>query len=630
MAPTRRIIFQPSGIRIELPEECSILEAAEACGEEIESVCGGNGSCGKCAVRVLKQDGKSSESSESCLSPVTEQELVHFSPEEIDHGMRLACEARIQSGEVTIFVPEASRRSRQVIRKGARELPVTLKPAVAWLPVSVTAPTLERPEADVSRLQEAIERVCGFDHLSIDRGCLQRLPDVLTKSKGQVKALIWQRREILDVKPSAEERLLGVAIDIGTTTVAGYLTDLATGEILATDSMMNPQVSRGEDVMSRLSHVRMKEDGLNDLNRLIIDGLNELTEKLCASAGVSHHQVVDMSVVGNTVMHHIFAGLDPRKLAVVPFPPVISSSQDIKAREIGLKVHPGAYVHLLPVEAGFVGADNVAVLIAEQPYLSDELSLIIDIGTNGEIVFGNRERLVSASCACGPAFEGAHIHHGMRAMPGAIEKVRIDPKTLKVSYQVIGADGWFSKSRRPPLKVRGLCGSGVVDAVAQMLDAGIVGTAGRMETGGMAGLSTGPRGEVEFVIAPASHSVTKEPITITAGDVRAIQNGKAAFRAGIDILLRRFGVSVPDRIILAGAFGMHLDVKSVLRIGMVPEIPMDRILGVGNAAGDGARLALLSEDKRREAEDIARKVHYIELSADPTFNDQYIMALAFP
>jgi len=630
MDSVRRIIFQPSGRRIDLPEECSVLEAAEACGEEIESVCGGNGTCGKCRVRVLEQDRDASNGSSGALSPVTKQELEELTEEEFDRGTRLACLARVQTGEVTIFVPEGSRRVRQVIHKSARELPVAIDPSVTWYGAEVHAPTLEQPEADLSRLRHALEEAHGLEELTVDQRCLQTLPSGLGKAADPVNVLIWRECEIIDVRPGGEQSLIGVAIDIGTTTVAAYLTDLTTGEILATESMMNPQVSRGEDLMSRLSHVRMKEDGLDDLNRLIIEGLNELIGKLCEAAGISRQDVVDLTVVGNTVMHHIFAGLDPKKLAVVPFPPVVSSALDLKARDLGLDVHPGAYVHVLPVEAGFVGADNVGVLIAEQPHLADELSLIIDIGTNGEIVLGNREKLASASCACGPSFEGAHIQHGMRAMPGAIDKVRIDPESRKVTYRIIGAEEWFDEQTAPPLKVRGVCGSGVLDAVAQMLDAGIVEPTGRLVSDGVAGIIDGPDGQPEFVLAPADQTATEGPVTITAGDVRAIQNAKAAIRAGIDILLRRLGTARPDRVILAGAFGMYLDIKSVLRIGMIPELPPDCIDAVGNAAGDGARLALLSREKRQEAEDIARNVEYLELSADPAFNDEYIMALAFP
>jgi len=630
MNSVRRIIFQPSGRRIDLPEECRVLEAAEACGEEIESVCGGNGTCGKCRVRVLGPDRDAPDVSAQALSPVTRQEHKELTQEELERGTRLACEARVQTGEVTIFVPESSRRVRQVIHKGARELPVTIDPSVVWYRAEVHAPTLERPEADLSRLRSALKEAHGLEELAIDQRCLQTLPAGLGKSAGPVRVLVWRQREILDVRPGDEGRLIGVAIDIGTTTVAAYLTDLTTGEILATESMMNPQVSRGEDLMSRLSQVRMKDDGLQDLNRLIIEGLNELLGKLCEAAGISRQEVVDLAVVGNTVMHHIFAGLDPKKLAVVPFPPVVSSALDLKARDLGLAVHPGAYVHLLPVEAGFVGADNVGVLIAEQPHLSDDLCLIIDIGTNGEIVLGNREKLASASCACGPSFEGAHIRHGMRAMPGAIEKVRIDPESRKVTYRIIGAEDWFDDRNAPPLKVRGICGSGVLDAVAQLLDAGLIEPTGRMVSDGAAGIIAGSDGLPEFVLAPAEQAATEGPVTISAGDVRAIQNAKAAIRAGIDILLRRLGVARPDRVILAGAFGMYLDIESVLRIGMIPELPRDRIYAVGNAAGDGARLALLSRAKRQEAEDIARDVEYLELSADPAFNDEYIMALAFP
>jgi uncharacterized 2Fe-2S/4Fe-4S cluster protein (DUF4445 family) len=625
------IIFQPSGIRAVVPTDFSVLEAANSVGEGIEALCGGNGFCGKCRVRILDDGKGASPDSISCLNPVTEAERRYFSEAELAQGMRLACRATIvHPGQVTVFVPESSRRGRQVIHKGARDLPVEIDPAVAWYHVSVPASTLEKPEADVSRLLTELSRVYGLKGLSLDRPCLLRLPDVLHRSRGDVSALVWQKREVLDVIPGMGDRTFGVAIDIGTTTVAAYFTDLGTGEILATESMMNPQVSRGEDVMSRLSYVRSRETGLEDLHRTIVEGLNQLIESLCERVGTKADQVLDVVVVGNTAMHHLALGIDPRKLAVVPFPPAVSSPIDVKARDLGLRIHRSACVHALPIEAGFVGADNVAVLIAEQPYLRDELTLIIDIGTNGEIVFGNRQRLFSASCACGPAFEGAHIVHGMRAMPGAIEKVRIDPKSLEVTYRVIGHDGWFSRTHPCPSKIRGICGSGTIDAVAQMRGADLIDATGRLTTEPRVGILLSSSGQPEFMLVPGSQSTHGQPITITSGDVRAIQNAKSALRAGAVALIRRYGVDLPERIILAGAFGLHLDVESVLRIGMVPEIPPERIYAVGNSAGDGARLALLSTSKRREAERIAREVEYVELSSDPCFNEEYILSMMFP
>lgn len=624
-----RVTFQPSGIRAEAQPGRSILDAANGAGEGIESLCGGHGYCGKCKVVVL---GNGQEKDARCrrLSDVSDQEHKYLSQKDLEEGVRLACTAQILDGEIVIFVPESSRRGRQVIHKGARELPVDLAPAVRWYHVVVPGPTLEQPRADLERLLGTLEEVYGLKGLETDRPCLLALPRTLEEARGDVSVLVWQGRLLLDVQPGYVERALGAAIDIGTTTVAGYLTDLSSGRILAADSVMNPQVARGEDVMARLTYVRSRADGLRELQAMIVRALNELVGQLCLKASADARQVLDAVIVGNTVMHHLVAGLDPRKLAVVPFTPAVNTSLDIRARDVGLEFHPAARVHLLPIEAGFVGADNVAVLIAEQPHRSDEVLLIIDVGTNGEIVLGDRRRLVSASCACGPAFEGAHIRHGMRAMEGAVEKIRVRPGDLEVTYQVIGASGWFSAQQPCPVKVRGICGSGVIDAVAQLVEAGVVLSSGRFRSGPCPGLIPAEGPEREFLIVPGVQTATGQPVTVAASDLRAVQSGKAAIRAASHILMARLGITRPDHIILAGSFGMHLDVWSVLRIGMVPLLPMDRVHAVGNSAGDGARLALLSLGKRAEAESVARQVEYLELSSHPAFNDEFVDCIPFP
>jgi uncharacterized 2Fe-2S/4Fe-4S cluster protein (DUF4445 family) len=401
--------------------------------------------------------------------------------------------------------------------------------------------------------------------------------------------------------------------------VVGYLTDLRTGEVLAVDSMMNPQVTYGEDVMSRITYAMQYDDGLERLNQKIIDGLNKILENVCAQAGISTEEVSEMTVVGNTGMHHIFLKINPQHIAIAPYVPALHRSHDVKARDLGLKITKGGYVHVLPIEAGWVGADNVAVLIATEPYKQDELCLVIDIGTNGEIVLGNKEKLVSCSAAAGPALEGAHIKYGMRAATGAIEKIRIDPETFEPEYKTIGD--------APP---RGICGSGIIDAAAELYRTGIVRKNGRFNLD----LDT-PRvrevdGTPEYVIAWADETSIGHDIVMTQKDIREIQLAKGAMCAGAQILMKELGVDSVDRVIVAGAFGNYIDKVSALIIGLVPDVPIDRIESVGNAAGVGARIALISREKRKEANEIARKVDHIKLAVHPDFEKEFTRAMYFP
>ena len=426
-----QIIFLPSGRRGDVPEETTVLEASREMGVGIESVCGGKKSCGKCKVKWVQGD----------LSPLTEEEGKLMTESERIEGYRLACAARVL-GNVQIFIPEESRTQEQVIRKEASQKSIELKPAVVFRFVELPSPSLHDPLGDFERLQKALAEKYGLLKIHADYPALLKLSKVLRQGDWKVTVATWMDQEIVDVKPGRAEGPYGIAVDVGTTTVAGYLCHLGTGELIATQAMMNPQVVYGEDVMSRISYAVTRPDGLETIHRSIIDGLNELIGTVAQRSGLSSEDILELTVVGNTAMHHLFLKIDPRYLGMSPFTPAVHGSMDLKARDLGLKVHPSANVHVLPVEAGFVGADNVAVLIAEEPYRQDEMVLIIDIGTNGELVAGNRERLLSTSCATGPALEGAHIKFGMRAAPGAIERLSIDPDTLEVNFKTIAEKGW--------------------------------------------------------------------------------------------------------------------------------------------------------------------------------------------
>ena len=624
-----KVIFQPSGRRGYVNDGETIKQAAQELGVGIEGICGEKATCGKCKVRI--EEGVFAkykvESRMDNLSPPNKAEKKQLTPQQQRDGYRLACQARIH-GDVAVFVPEESRLGKQIIRKTAREIAIELKPSVRKYYVEITPPTLDDNLGCWERLQAELDKSFGLNGLAIDYQVLRVLQSVMRRDNWKVTVSVWMNGEVVNVEPGPVEKSYGLAVDIGTTTVAAYLCDLGTGEIVATDSMMNPQVAYGEDVMSRISYSMTRKDGLASMNQAIIKSLNQLAGRAAAAAGIKRSAIIDMAVVGNTCMHHIFLNVDPQYIGRSPFAPALHHSADIKARDLGLKISPGAYVHVLPIEAGFVGADNVGVLIAEEPYNQDDMLLVIDIGTNGELVLGNRDKLMSSSCATGPAFEGAEIKFGMRAAPGSIEKIKIDPDTKEVRFKVIGKADWNTDLE--DMGAKGICGSGIIDAVAQLFVAGIIDRTGRFNTD----LST-PRLRVsenrpEFVIAWAKETSIDQDIVLSQQDVRNIQLGKGAMYTGAKIMMRHLGVKKLDKIILAGAFGSYIDKESAAVIGLFPDCARENIYSVGNAAGDGARIALLNVNKRAEADEMARKVEYIELTVEPDFQKVFSQAMWFP
>jgi uncharacterized 2Fe-2S/4Fe-4S cluster protein (DUF4445 family) len=561
------------------------------------------------------------------LSPFTEEEGKLITESEKIEEYRLACAAQIL-GDVQIFVPEESRTQEQVIRKEASQKSIELKPAIALRFVGLSPPSLHDPLGDFDRLQTALSEKYDLPRIRIDYPALLRLSQVLRQGDWKVTVATQKDQEILDVKPDRMDDLYGIAIDIGTTTVAGYLCDLRTGELVATQSMMNPQVVYGEDVMSRITYTVTHPDGLKKVHQSIIDGLNQLIGVVAQRSGLSSEDILELTIVGNTAMHHLFLKIDPRYLAVSPFTPVVHRSTDIKARDLGLKVHPSANVHVLPVEAGFVGADNVGVLIAEEPYRQDAMVLIIDIGTNGELVMGNRKRLLSSSCATGPALEGAHIKFGMRAAPGAIERVRIDPDTLEVNFKTIGEKNWQLELKSA--SAIGICGSGIIDVVAELVRNKIILQSGRFSEGVPSPRLRNSDQGLEFVVAWRDETSIGKDITITQQDIRNVQLAKAALYTGAKLMMRKLGIEKLNKVILAGAFGTYINTEAALILGMFPDCDLKNVYAVGNAAGDGARIALLNRDKRVEADEIARKVEYIELTIEKDFQKEFIDALSLP
>ncbi len=412
--------------------------------------------------------------------------------------------------------------------------------------------------------------------------------------------------------------------------MAAYLCDLTTGEVISYDSMMNPQVPYGEDVMSRITYAMSNDDGIHKLQASIIEGVNTLAARVCETVGFTHLDILELAIVFNTAMHHCFLGIYPEHLGLAPYAPALHHSINIKARDLGLKFAPGANVFVLPNEAGFVGADNVGVLIAEEPYNKDDRQLIIDIGTNGELIMGNREKLISSSCATGPALEGAHIKFGMRAAPGAIEKIYINPETKEPRYKVIGKEKWSDEMDPETIGTKGICGSGIIDGVAELFKAGIIDKTGKFaKNQDTPRVRKGDSGD-EFVLAWANETSIGHDVVMTIKDVRAVQLAKGAMYAGAKIMMQKLGYTELDRVVLAGAFGSFIDREESLVLGMFPDVPILKAYAVGNAAGDGARMALLDANKRLEADEWARKVEYVELSVEPAFEKEFMYAMHIP
>jgi len=628
-----RIVFQPSGRRGEVEEDKTLLDASRELGVDIESVCGGKQRCGKCKVRI--EEGRFERlgirSSPSHASDWQASETEFIDPQSKAEGFRLACAAKIR-GDLLAFVPEESRAGQQVIRKAAGEITVAHDPAVRLYPVKLVPPSLDHPLADLERLTEKLNETHGLTGLTADYLVLMDLPQILREAEWDVTVAVWNDLEIIRIYPGHVEECWGLAVDIGTTTVAAYLCSLKTGMVHATESIMNPQVVYGEDIMSRISYAMTHRDtGLEELSGRIVTGLNDMITKAAATCRINSDDIVDMTVVGNTAMHHFLLRIDPRYVGTAPFAPALHRSVDIRARELGIAINKSSYVHVLPIEAGFVGADNVGVLICQEPYHQEENQLIIDIGTNGELVLGNKEKLISASCATGPALEGAEISFGMRAAPGAIERIKIDPKTFDVNYKVIGRETWKRDPESGDMKAKGICGSGIIDLLGELYRSGIVQKNGSFNKNlKTPRLRSGSDGTHEFVIAWKKETSIGKDIVVTQRDIRQIQLAKAAIYAGAKMMMRRLGIAHLDRVVIAGAFGTYVDKEEALIIGMLPDITLDKVVSVGNAAGDGARMALLNRGKRKEADQIARQVEYMELTIEKEFQDEFVAALTLP
>jgi uncharacterized 2Fe-2S/4Fe-4S cluster protein (DUF4445 family) len=598
MPSFHHIDFEPLGRRGACPADASLLDAAQQLGVALISLCGGAGTCGRCKVRVLSGQ----------TSPPTASEQELLSAKELREGYRLACQTYALS-DLKVHVPPESLSTPQRTQVESQEVAVTPEPLVRGYDVRLALPSLADPRADAERVLQALQEQHGVACQSVD---IEVLRGFAALRDAETLRVAVRGGEWIAAMP-AGTRPLGLAVDLGTTKIAGYLLDLETGGTLASRGMMNPQISYGEDVITRITRTHQNPSEASLMQSLAVEALNQLALELTAEVGAKPEQIVEAVVVGNTAMHHLLLRLPVSQLALSPYVPSVSQALDIKARDVGLRLAAGAYVHLLPNIAGFVGADHVAMLLATELAHASGLVLALDIGTNTEVCLSDHGQMTSVSCASGPAFEGAHITHGMRAATGAIERLRLVDN--RVEYQTI--DG------APPV---GICGSGILDALAQLYLHGVVDRTGRM--------GEHPRvrqrnGEREFVLVSEEERGGSPAITITQRDVRELQLAKGAMRTGIEALLQAAGKSAEDieRVVIAGAFGSYIDVSSAVIIGMLPALPLERFSQVGNAAGAGARLALLSESKRREAQEIARRVRYIELATVPNFQRLFASCL---
>ncbi|MBU1052764.1 MAG: DUF4445 domain-containing protein [Proteobacteria bacterium] len=595
------IVFEPINKRVHCSEGITIAEVARNAGVSLVSSCGSQGTCGKCRVFIISGH----------VSPITNEEKEKISAKDIERGCRLACLTRVYD-EVKVKIPPKSLISSQRLQVAGNGKTAALDPLVKRYDITLSPPSMLDQKSDQTALFAYLDSQYGLKDLKIDLSAQRQLPLVLRANEWKAQ-IVLRGREIIMAGESGK-RLLGLAVDLGTTKIAAYLADLETGEILAAKAVVNRQMAYGQDLMARLNHAMGKE--AETLRQAAADDINQLIRELCKGTDLSGDQILEAVVVGNTAMHHLFLGLPVRQLALAPYIPAVSDSMDIKARDLGLAIAPGAYVHLLPNIAGFVGADHVAVLLATGIYNTEKTTIGIDIGTNTEISLAVKDRLLSTSCASGPAFEGAHIKYGMRAEGGAIEKVKITGSSVEIR----------TINNEPPV---GICGSGILDAIAQLRKAGIIDRMGKMLAHPL--VRDGEKGQ-EFVLVYAQNSGSGTDITITETDISEILMAKAAIAAALNILLEETKLTWDevDEILIAGAFGSYIDVASAIEIGMFAAVPMNRFSQIGNAAGTGAKLALLSKEQRELSMAITRKATYVELTNHPQYLRKFSRAIRLP
>ena len=632
VSPDALVVFTPSGKRGRFALGTPLLQAARTLGVDVDSVCGGRGLCGRCQVLVMEGEfakhGVQSGTEHLSAWSTAEERFAQRRP--LPAGHRLSCSARVL-GDLVIDVPASSQVHRQVVRKDADALDITLDPVLHLHEVEVEQPDMHNPSSDLRRLINALEREWQLTDLSCDPSVLPGLQAALRLGDWQVTVAVHAAKHIIAVWPGLHERAFGLAVDVGSTTIAAHLCDLATGEVLASSGMMNPQIRYGEDLMSRVSYAMMNPEGAAQLTTAVRGALSAQAAQVAERAGIDTADILEMTLVGNPIMHHLVLGIDPVELGGAPFALAVDSGIEVTAAALGVALHPNARVYVLPCIAGHVGADAAGMILAERPDLDEAMTLLVDVGTNAEIVLGNRHRLLACSSPTGPAFEGAQISCGQRAAPGAIERVRIDRMTLEPRFKVIGCELWSDEpgfaAATAVSGITGICGSGIIEVIAEMYLSGIINQDGVVDGELAARSARIVASGRTFAYVVHRGSV---PLSITQNDVRAIQLAKAALHAGIRLLMQHMNIDHVDRIRLAGAFGSHIDVQYAMVLGMIPDCNLAHVGAAGNAAGTGARIALLDASSRKTVEELVRRVEKIETAIEPRFQEHFVQAMAIP
>lgn len=627
------VVFTPSGKRGHFPLSTPLLDAARQLGVDIDSVCGGRGICGRCKVVLLEGEFAKFgiHSAAQNLSPISDPELRYGRRVALGPGERLSCHATLQ-GDLVIDVPASSQVHPQIVRKDFQSHDIRLNPAVHLYYVQVEEPRLDAPSGDSERLISALEKEWQLSNLIVAPHVFPNLQRSLREGAWCVTAAIRKGREIVALWSGLKERVLGVAVDVGSTTIAAHLCDLATGEVLASAGVRNPQIRFGEDLMSRVSYLMMNPGGEDEMTRVVREALNGLITQLADEAGTEVEEIFELSAVGNPIMHHLLLGISPIELGTAPFALALDSATTLGADALDLTLHPGAEVYVLPCIAGHVGADTAAMLLAEKPWEEPEvITLLVDVGTNAEIVLSGSGRILAASSPTGPAFEGAQITCGQRAAPGAIERVRIDPATFEPRFKVIGCDLWSDEpgfaTQVDQIGITGICGTGIIEAIAELYLAGVIKHDGLVD-GSLTSVTRRVVREERtygYVLCEGS-----PPLRITQADIRAIQLAKGALYAGVKLLMDHLGTDHVDRIRLAGAFGSHIDVKYAMVLGMIPDCNLVEVSSAGNAAGTGAITALLDLEARDLIERQVQHVEKIETAVEAAFQEHFVNALPLP
>ncbi|MBX3573043.1 MAG: DUF4445 domain-containing protein [Mesorhizobium sp.] len=634
------VLFMPSGKRGRFPVGTPVLDAARQLGVYIESVCGGRATCGRCQIEV--QEGNFAKhkivSSNDHISPRGAKEERYDRVRGLPESRRLSCSALIL-GDLVVDVPQDTVVNAQVVRKAASDRVIERNAAIQMCYVEVDEPDMHKPLGDLDRLKAMLEKDWGWKDLRVAPHLIPQVQKILRKENWGVTAAIhkdmeFSRATVVALYPGLKNEAYGIACDIGSTTIAMHLVSLLSGRVVASSGTSNPQIRFGEDLMSRVSYVMMNPDGREAMTKAVREAVNGLIGKVCEEGGVDRHDIFDAVFVCNPIMHHLFLGIDPTELGQAPFALAVSGAVQGWTNDIEIDVNRGARFYMLPCIAGHVGADAAGATLSEGPYRQDSMMLLVDVGTNAEIVLGNRHRVVAASSPTGPAFEGAEISSGQRAAPGAIERIRIDPETLEPKYRVIGTDKWSDEEgfeeESWKTGITGICGSAIIEVVAEMYLSGIISEDGVID-GSLAARS--PRiiqnGRTwSYLLREGREGEPR--ITVTQNDIRAIQLAKAALYAGVKLLMEKQSVETVDTIRFAGAFGSFIDPKYAMVLGLIPDCELAEVKAVGNAAGTGALMALLNRNHRREIEREVARIEKIETALEPHFQQLFIDAMALP